>query len=76
MIFSTKRTLIVLGEGNLWLRFRLFIQFLALWSMDETVGKLDNRAEWNSKLLPPCTIIYYVLMTLRANLVSGRHIVK
>ena len=27
--------LIVLGEGNFWFRFRLFIQFLPLWSMDE-----------------------------------------
>ena len=27
--------LIVLGEGIFWFRFRLFIQFLALWSMDE-----------------------------------------
>ena len=37
--------LIVLGEGNFWFCFRLFIQFLALWSMDEKMGKLDNRAE-------------------------------
>ena len=27
--------LIVLGKGNFWFYFRLFIQFLALWSMDE-----------------------------------------
>ena len=27
--------MIVLGEGNVWFRFHLFIPFLALWSMDE-----------------------------------------
>ena len=27
--------MIVLGDGNFWFRFHLFIQFLALWSMDE-----------------------------------------
>ena len=29
--------MIVLGEGNFWFRFRLFVQFLVLWSMDEKV---------------------------------------
>ena len=42
--------MIVLGEGNFWFRFRLFIQFLALWSMDEKVGKVDNRAEAEFKI--------------------------
>ena len=42
--------LIILGEGNFWFRFRLFIHFLALWSMDEKVGKLDNRAEVEFKI--------------------------
>ena len=39
------KTVIILGEGNFWFHFRLFIQFLALWSMNEKVGILDNRAE-------------------------------
>ena len=42
--------MIVLGEGNFWFRFRLFIQFLTLWSMGEKVGKLDNRAEAEFKI--------------------------
>ena len=31
----SENSVIVLGEGNLWYRFCLFIQFLPLWSMDE-----------------------------------------
>ena len=44
--------MIVLGEGNFWFRFGLFIQFLALWSMDE-------KAEANHKLLSPSAINDY-----------------
>ena len=33
-----------------WFRFGLFIQFLTLWSMDEKLGKLDNRAEAEFKI--------------------------
>ena len=43
-------TSIILDEGNFWFRFRLFIQFLALRSMDEKVGKVDNRAEAEFKI--------------------------
>ena len=42
--------MVVLGEGNIWFRFRFFIQLLALWSMDKKLGKLDNRAEAEFKI--------------------------
>ena len=37
-IYTVIFTLIVLGEGNFWFCFRLFIQFLASRSMDEPAG--------------------------------------
>ena len=42
--------MLVLGEGSFWFRFRLFIQFLALWPMDEKVEKLDSRTEAEFKI--------------------------
>ena len=42
--------MVVLGEANFWFRFRLFIEFLTLWSMDEKLGKLVNREEAEFKI--------------------------
>ena len=37
-------------RGNFWFPLRFFIQFLTLWSMDEKLGKLENRAEAEFKI--------------------------
>ena len=54
------QSMIVLDEGNFWFRFRLFIQFLALLSMDEKVGKVDNRAEAEFKIALVKYYLYFV----------------